>query len=62
MGRLELYFAALFVCGAVLAMGQSPGKAVIGYIYSPDVRWSPGTWRRRNSPTSAMPSPISKTA
>ncbi len=36
MGRLQLSFAALFVCGAVLAVGQSSGKEVIGYIYSPN--------------------------
>ena len=36
MRQLRLSFAALFVCGAVLAMGQSPEKAIIGYIYSPD--------------------------
>jgi len=36
MSRLQISFAALFVCGAVLAVGQPPGKAVIGYIYSPN--------------------------
>ena len=34
MRRRQLSFAALFVCGAVLAMGQPPEKAVIGYIFS----------------------------
>ncbi len=34
MRRRQLCFAALFVCGAVLAMGQPPEKAVIGYIFS----------------------------
>ena len=36
MSRLQISFAALFVCGAVLAVGQPPEKAVIGYIYSPN--------------------------
>ena len=36
MRRLQLSFAALFVCGAVVTVGQPPEKAIIGYIYSPD--------------------------
>src|SRR5579872_7269471 len=34
MRRRQLSFAVLFVCGAVLAMGQPPERAVIGYIFS----------------------------
>jgi chitinase len=34
MRRRQLSFAAQFVCGAVLAVGQPPEKAVIGYIFS----------------------------
>src|SRR6185369_16915416 len=36
MRRLQISFGALFVFGAVLAVGQPPEKAVIGYIYSPN--------------------------
>ena len=36
MRRLKLSFAALFVCGAVVAVGQPPERVVIGYIYSPN--------------------------
>ncbi len=36
MRRLHLFFAVLFVCGAVVAMGQPAGKVVIGYLYSPN--------------------------
>ena len=36
MKRLQPSFAALFICGAVLAVGQPSEKAVIGYIYSPN--------------------------
>jgi chitinase len=34
MRRRQLFFAALIVCGAVLTMGESPEKVVIGYIFS----------------------------
>ena len=36
MRRRQLPLAALFVCGAALAVGQPPEKAIIGYIYSPN--------------------------
>jgi chitinase len=34
MMRLQLSYAALFVAGSVLAVGQSSDKVIIGYIYS----------------------------
>jgi len=36
MSALHIPLAALFVCAAVLAPGQTVDKAIIGYIYSPN--------------------------